>query len=44
MTSKNSPRPSGLKAPGRALWDAICEDFEMAAAEAAQLEDVSPRV
>ncbi|NCT90149.1 hypothetical protein GXB85_04170 [Cellulomonas sp. APG4] len=40
MTTENRPkRPSGLRAPGRALWDAITADFDMAAAEAAQLEE-----
>ena len=37
MTQNKPRRPSGLKAGGRALWDSIVADFEMATAEAAQL-------
>ncbi len=31
--------PTGLKAPGRRLWDAVSETFEMAEHEAAQLAE-----
>lgn len=40
MSTQNRPRrPSGLKAGGAHLWDAVVADFEMATAEAAQLEE-----